>query len=140
MTLCCHQLGLRGSSDHHTVLTQVDVGVAQHNKDLHQTACRRMVVTSKWAIQKWEVDLCPQTTSFGSSWSRRNRKSAVKIPSIPSPSRTKQWPPAAREKAQLLANLFTEKMKVETLWQSPPHLEQQCEETVTKVVTQTQVK
>ena len=28
-TLRCHQLGLVGSSDHHAVLTQVDVGVAR---------------------------------------------------------------------------------------------------------------
>ncbi len=28
-TLSCHQLGLVGSSDHHAVLTQVDMGVAR---------------------------------------------------------------------------------------------------------------
>ncbi|KAG0729665.1 hypothetical protein GWK47_029866 [Chionoecetes opilio] len=149
-TLCCHQLRLVASSDHHAVLTQVDVGVARHettsrtvwlwvkadwaslrrdlshtawgtllrdgadksraltsrllpiqrphvphhnyttkpmdqpwfgyrcrvaaeakysawlrckrnptrrNKDLHRAACRRMVVSSKWAMKKWEADL-----------------------------------------------------------------------------------
>ncbi|KAG0711837.1 hypothetical protein GWK47_019760 [Chionoecetes opilio] len=29
----------------------------RRNKDLHRAACRRMVVSSKWAMKKWEEDL-----------------------------------------------------------------------------------
>ena len=60
------------------------------------------------------------------------------------PSLTKQDGTVAtssKEKAQLLANLFTERMKVEVPHQPPPRLEQQRKETVTKMeMTQTQVK
>ena len=60
------------------------------------------------------------------------------------PSLTKQYGTVAissKEKAQLLAKLYTENMKVETPQHPPPHLAQQCVETVTKVeVTQMQVK
>ncbi len=44
---------------------------------------------------------------------------------------------SSKDKAQLLATLFTGKMEVDDPERSPPLLEQQCRETVTKVeVTQ----
>ena len=240
-TLCCHQLGLVGSSDHHAVLTQIDIGVARdeatsrtvwlwdkadwaslrrdlshtawgtllrdgaenmsraltsrllalqrrhvphrdyttkptdqpwfgyrcrvaaeakysawlrckrnptrRNKDLHRAACRRMVVTSKWAIKQWEEDLRRKLRGPGVGnktwWSLVKEKQGIsRQDSIP--PLTKQDGTAAvssKEKAQLLANLFSAKMKVEAPRQPPPRLEQQCEETVHKVeVTQAQVE
>ena len=208
-TLQCHQLGLVGSSDHHAVLTQVDVGVARdeattrtvwlwdkadwaslrrdlrhtewvtvlqggaeskaraltsrllvlqrrhvphrkyttrptdqpwfgyrcrvaaeakyaawlrykrsptrRNKDLHRAACRRMVVTSRWAMKKWEEDLRRKLRGprVGNQtwWSLVKEKQGI--------SRQDTIPPLTRqdgtvatsskEKAQLLAALFAEK-------------------------------
>ena len=240
-TLQCHQLGLVGSSDHHAVLTQVDVGVARdeattrtvwlwdkadwaslrrdlrhtewvtvlqggaeskaraltsrllvlqrrhvphrkyttrptdqpwfgyrcrvaaeakyaawlrykrsptrRNKDLHRAACRRMVVTSRWAMKKWEEDLRRKLRGPGVGnktwWSLVKEKQGI--------SRQDTIPPLTRqdgtvatsskEKAQLLAALFAEKMRVEAPQHPPPRLDQQCEKTVTEVeVTQPQVK
>lgn len=47
---------------------------------------------------------------------------------------------SSKKKALLFAALFAEKMKVEAPQHPPPCLDQLCEETVTEVVTQPQVK
>ena len=239
--LNCHQLGLVGSSDHHAVLTQLDVGVArdeattrtvwlwdkadwtslrrdlrhtgwvtllqggaesmahaltthllalqrrhvphreyttrptdqvwfgyrcrvaaeakyaawrrykrtptQRNKDLHRAACRRMTTTSRWAIKRWEEDLkrklCGPGVGNKTWWSLvKERQGISRQDTIPPLTRRDGTvATSSKEKAQLLAALFAEKMRVEAPRQPPPHLDQQCEETVTEVeVTQSQVK
>ncbi|XP_063884696.1 uncharacterized protein LOC135113371 [Scylla paramamosain] len=208
-TLSCHQLGLVGSSYHHAVLTQVDMGVArdeattrtggaevqaftsrllalqeQHvphrefvasptdqpwfgyrcrvaaeakysawlrykqsatrrNKDLHRAACKRMVTTCRWAVGRWEEDLRRQLGGPGVSnktwWSlvkgRQGLNRQDTVPPLTRPDGTVVT--SSKDKAQLLATLFAGKMEVDDPERSPPLLEQQCRETVTKVeVTQ----
>ncbi|XP_063876819.1 uncharacterized protein LOC135109359 [Scylla paramamosain] len=236
-TLSCHQLGLVGSSDHHAVLTQVDMGVArdeattrtvwlwdradwgslrrdlrrtdwpsilqggaevqaraftsrllalqeQHvphrefvarptdqpwfgyrcrvaaeakysawlrykqsptrrNKDLHRAACKRMVTTCRWAVGRWEEDLRRQLGGPGVGnktwWSlvkgRQGLDRQDTVPPLTRPDGTVAT--SSKDKAQLLATLFAGKMEVDDPERSPPLLEQQCRETVTKVeVTQ----
>ncbi|XP_063845411.1 uncharacterized protein LOC135091588 [Scylla paramamosain] len=236
-TLSCHQLGLVGSSDHHAVLTQVDMGVArdeattrtvwlwdradwgslrrdlrrtdwpsilqggaevqaraftsrllalqeQHvphrefvarptdqpwfgyrcrvaaeakysawlrykqsptrrNKDLHRAACKRMVTTCRWAVGRWEEDLRRQLGGPGVGnktwWSlvkgRQGPDRQDTVPPLTRPDGTVAT--SSNDKAQLLATLFAGKIEVDNPEKSPPLLEQQCRETVTKVeVTQ----
>lgn len=239
--LQCHQLGLVGSSDHHAVLTQLEVGVAQdeattrtiwlwnkadwaslrrdlthtpwatllqggaesealaltshllalqrrhvphreyttrstdqpwfgyrcrvaaeakyaawlrykrnptrRNKDLHRAACRRMVVTSKWALKKWEESLrrklCGTGVGNKTWWSLvKDKQGTGHQESIPPLSKQDGTvATSSKERAQLLASLFAGKMKVGNPQQPPPQLVQQCEKTVTMVeVTHQQVK
>ncbi|XP_063875034.1 uncharacterized protein LOC135108190 [Scylla paramamosain] len=236
-TLSCHQLGLVGSSNHHAVLTQVDMGVArdeattrtvwlwdradwgslcrdlrrtdwpsilqggaevqaraftshllalqeQHvphrefvarptdqpwfgyrcrvaaeakysawlrykqnptrrNKDLHRAACKRMVTTCQWAIGRWEEDLRRQLGGPGVGnktwWSlvkgRQGLNHQDTVPPLTRPDGMVAT--SSKDKAQLLATLYAGKMEVDDPERSPPLLEQQCRETVTKVaVTQ----
>ncbi|KAG0713833.1 hypothetical protein GWK47_015309 [Chionoecetes opilio] len=85
--------------------------------DLHRAACRRMVVSSKWAIKKWEEDLGRKLRGPGVGnktwWSLVKEKQRIsRQDSIP--PLTKQDGTAAvssKEKARLLANLFSAKMK-----------------------------
>ena len=232
-TLRCHQLGLVGSSDHHAVLTQVDVSVArdeattrtiwlwnkadwaslrrdlchtswttvlqggaeskarvltsrllalqrQHvphrvytsrptdqpwfgyrcrvaaeakysawlrykrsptrrNKELHRAACRRMVTTCRWAVGRWEENLRRQLCGPGVGnktwWSlvkdRQGLSRQDTVPPLTRPDGTVAT--SSKDKAQLLASLFARKMEVDDPDRSPPLLEQQCGETVTKV-------
>lgn len=240
-TLCCHQLGPVGSSDHHAVLTRVNLGVARdvattrtiwmwdkadwtslqrdllqttwtnilrggsesqartftshllalqkrhvphrnyttrpmdqpwfgyrcrvaaeakyaawnrykrhptrHNKNMHRTACRRMVATCKWAMSRWEDDLKKKLHGPGVGnktwWTLVKEKQGISRQDIIPPLTRQDGTVAtsSREKAQLLATLFAEKMRVSNPQLPPPCLVQQCEETVTKVeVTCSQVK
>ncbi|KAG0718991.1 hypothetical protein GWK47_007413 [Chionoecetes opilio] len=89
----------------------------RRNKDLHRAPGRRMVVSSKWAIKKWEEDLRRKLRGPGVGnktwWSLVKEKQGIsRQDSIP--PLTKQDGTAAvssKEKAQLLANLFSAKMK-----------------------------
>ena len=120
---------------------------SRRNKVLHRAACKRMVVTCKWATRKWEEDLRRKLRGPGVGnktwWSLvKDKQGTSRQDSIP-PLTKKDGTVAtsSKEKAQLLASLFADKMKVDAPRQPPPHLQQQCEETVTKVVVrQEQVK
>ena len=232
-TVSCHQLGFVGSSDHHAVLTHVDVGVAredastrtiwlwdradwpslrqdllctdwpsllvggaeskvralttrllalqqQHvphrqyttrptdqpwfgyrcrlaaerkysawlrckrnpthqNKNLHRAACKRMVATSKWAIKRWENDQRRKLTGPGVGsktwWTLVKEKQGTShqeaIPPLTKSDGTSAT--SSREKAMLLADLFSTKMTIEDPGRPPPQLIQECDQTVTSM-------
>uniref|UniRef100_A0A0P4VTV9 Reverse transcriptase domain-containing protein n=1 Tax=Scylla olivacea TaxID=85551 RepID=A0A0P4VTV9_SCYOL len=115
----------------------------RRNKDLHCAACKRMVTTCRWAVGRWEEDLRHQLGGPGVGnktwWSlvkgRQGLNRQDTVPPLTRPDGTVAT--SSKDKAQLLATLFAGKMEVDDPERSPPLLEQQCRETVTKVeVTQ----
>ncbi|MPC21510.1 hypothetical protein E2C01_014499 [Portunus trituberculatus] len=85
----------------------------QRNKDLHRAACRRMVVTSKWAIKKWEENLhrklCGPGVGNQTWWSLvKDRQGTGHQESIPPLSKQDGTvATSSKERAQLLASLQT---------------------------------
>ncbi|XP_063878077.1 uncharacterized protein LOC135110016 [Scylla paramamosain] len=102
-----------------------------------------MVTTCRWAVGRWEEDLRRQLGGLGVGnktwWSLVKGKQGLNrqdtVPPLTRPDGTVAT--SSKDKAQLLATLFARKMEVDDPERSPPLLEQQCRDTVTKVeVTQ----
>ncbi|MPC26722.1 hypothetical protein E2C01_019869 [Portunus trituberculatus] len=105
-----------------------------------------MVVTSKWAIKKWEENLrrklCGPGVGNKTWWSLvKDKQGTGHQESIPPLSKQDGTVTTSSKKAQLLASLLAGKMKVGNPQQPPPQLVKQCKKTVTMVeVTQQKVK
>ncbi|KAK4319782.1 hypothetical protein Pmani_009300 [Petrolisthes manimaculis] len=106
-----------------------------------------MVATCKWAMNRSEEDLKKKLRGPGVGnktwWSLVKEKQGTSCQDVIPPLTRQDGTVAtsSKEKAQLLATLFAEKMRVEDPHLPPPSLDQQCEEIVTEVkVTQMQVE
>ncbi|KAK4305367.1 hypothetical protein Pmani_022729 [Petrolisthes manimaculis] len=110
-----------------------------HNKTLHREACRSMTATSMWAQRRWENDLrsklCGPGVGSKTWWSL--------IKEIQGTSHRETIPPLTRldgttatsskEKADLLADIFSTEMTVAETNRSPPQLAQECDQEITMV-------
>jgi len=100
----------------------------QRNKDVHAMACRRMRATQKWAINRWKEDLRLKFTgrSVGSKawWSSIKQQQGFapddRIPPLNKPDGSMAT--SSREKAELLASVSSEKMRVRDPDRPPPSL------------------
>jgi len=100
----------------------------QRNKDAHAMACRRMKAVQKWAINRWKEDLRLKLScrSVGSKawWSCIKQQQGFSpddcIPPLNKPDGSVAT--SSREKAELLASLFSEKMRVHDPDRSSPSL------------------
>ena len=85
-------------------------------KDLHRAARRRIMVTSKWAINKWEENLrrklCGPGVGNKTWWSLIKDKQGIgHLESIPPLSKQDgTTATSSKERVQLLASLFAEKI------------------------------
>ena len=106
-----------------------------------------MTATSKWAQRRWENDL--RSKLCGPGVGNKTLWSLVKERQVTSHQET--IPPLTRqdgttavsskEKAHLLADIFSAKMTIADPNRSPPQLAQECDQTVTTVeVTQKRVE
>ncbi|KAG0713638.1 hypothetical protein GWK47_015765 [Chionoecetes opilio] len=87
----------------------------RRNKDLHRVACRRMVVSSKWAIKKWEKDLRRKLRGPGVGnktwWSLVKKKQGI--------SRQDSIPPLTKQDGTAAVNFAPEKTQAMVVSRSP---------------------
>ncbi len=119
----------------------------RRNKDLHRAACKQMVDTSRWARRRWENDLRSKLSGPGVGsktwWTLvKERQGTSHQESIPPLSKGDGTTATnSKEKAELLAELFSNKMTVDDPTRSPPQLDLESDQTVMTVeVTQEQVE
>ena len=117
------------------------------NKARHRAACKSMVATCRWAQQRWERDLqsklCGPGVGSKTWWALvKERQGGSHHETIP--PLTKQdgtTATSSKEKAKLLADLFSTKMSVPDPNRPPPQMDQECDQALTEVmVTQEQVE
>ncbi|KAK4306662.1 hypothetical protein Pmani_021555 [Petrolisthes manimaculis] len=98
-----------------------------------------MVATCEWAMNRWEEDLKKKLHGPGvgnkTLWSLVKEKQGASCQDVIPPLTRQDGTVAtsSMEKAQLITNLFAEKMRVEHPHLPPPSLDQQYEEIVTEV-------
>ena len=100
----------------------------RRNKRLHTAACKRMKRIQKWAIKRWKEDL--RTKLIGRSVGGKSWWSCIKqhqgfasddcIPPLDKPDGSVAT--SSKEKAELLASFFSNKMKVPDPDRPPPIL------------------
>ena len=101
---------------------------SRQNKQLHIAACRRMKKTQKWAIKRWKDDLRTKLTgrSVGSKawWSCVKQQQGFAPDDCLPPLDNSDGSVAhsSRDKAELLASFFSEKMNVEDPDRQAPKL------------------
>ena len=105
-----------------------------------------MTATSKWAQRRWENNLrsklCGPGVGNKTWWTLiKERQGTSHLETIPPLTRQDGTAAASsKDKADLLADIFSAKMTVADPNRTPPQLAQECEQTVTTVeVTQERV-
>ena len=111
-----------------------------YNKSLHHRACITMEETAKWAIKRWEDDTKTKLrgNQIGTKqwWSLiKEKQGLMRDDTIPPLTKDDgSSATSALEKAELLADMFSRKMKVEEPDRMPPHLPQLTNDSLSNII------